>query len=159
MNQDKWNAITQKSNGNRDRSVVRTPQFPGQQLNQNLSIEAIRSFIKKQVRIKGFKYSLVAGSNTGLDVNISGSARLLLGVALAPNQAIVTSPAALPQQCTLTINNEIVIEDLHSVFLSSQYTDEEYYSIMRPLSGQDDVKVQFNEVQSDQDIFLAVYYI
>ena len=140
-------------------AVVNTPQFMGLQNNPSGDIEAVRDFIKQQKRIKGFTFDLEAGNNPELNVDISGTARLLLGIVFFNNQSVVDTPADLPKQVTMTVNNEIIIEKVHLQLLGSEHIDDEYYFIPRPLDGQDDIKFSFNNVGKNQQVFMALYYI
>jgi len=151
------NVGTPQSKG---RPMVNTPQFPGLQLNPNGTIEEIRDYIKKQKRIKGFTFNLTAGNNPDLNVEISGTARLLLGIVFFEFAGIgVPGQDELPREVTMKVNNEIIIENVHIKLLSTDHIDEEYYFIPRPLSGSDDVKMSFNNVATDMDVFMALYYI
>jgi len=141
------------------KGLVNTPQFMEIAGEPNASIEAVRQFIKKQKRIKGFYFPLVAGDNQDLNIDLSGTARTMLGLVIFNNLELTADPADLPKEITFKVNNEIIIEKLHTMLLSSQSIDEEYYFIPRPLSGQDDIKISFNGVGKNQDIFLAIYYI
>lgn len=134
---------------------VNTPQFPGMQ--KGASINQVRSFIKKQKRIKGFAFDLATGSNE-FDIKLSGTARIFLGFALfpvdAPNPPNNPSlPDEYPEQHSLTLNNEVIIDQTHSFFFSPSWMDDEYYFVPRPLSGQDDFTLTFFT-----DIALTLYY-
>jgi len=59
---------------------INTPQFPGQQV-KGFSIEQIRTLIKKQQRVKGYAYSVATGTND-FNIQLSGNARIFLGLAL-----------------------------------------------------------------------------
>ena len=138
----------------RNTPMVRTPQFPG--VNPGMSIEAVREVIRNQKRVKGFKFELSVGADNSFDLELSGTARLLLGFVFLPPPDFVE--ADVPLSVTMTINEEIVIQQVNPIFFSSSLMDDEYYFIPRPLSGQDNITVQFNAPASFT-LFLAVYYI
>lgn len=135
---------------------IGTPQFPGQKLGMNF--KQVREFNHEQIRIKGYKHSLGTTSNE-FSINISGSAKIMLGVALLSTKENAITFDTLPESVNLVINNEEIITDVHSGFLMSQYMDDEYYSIKRPLSGQDDIKIIYNGVNEAQEIYLVIYYL
>lgn len=105
------------------------PQFPGQQ--NGASIEKVRNFNKNMVRRKGFRFS---GGTTAtvFEIKISGTAKFLLGI------AFLNSTFGL---CSLSINNEIVFQDVDTGFFSFGNTEQDYYAVNRPLSGQDDISL------------------
>ena len=58
-----------------------------------------------------------------------------------------------------TINNEIIIDRAHPVFFGQGYTDEEYYQLIRPLSGQDTITLVLNNTAAATTMGLVIYYI
>lgn len=134
---------------------VQTPQFMGMQKG-NLSIDQVRAMIKKQKRCKGFQFSIATGSNT-FDIQLSGTARLLLGFLLLPPD--FSDPTATPDSMTLTVNNEIVIDQVKPFLFSNYSMDDEYYFIPRPLSGTDEIKINFQNSAAAQTWWMVVYYI
>lgn len=134
--------------------IVRTPQFPG--VDPGMSVEAVRDVIRNQKRVKGFRHNMSAGANNDFSIALSGTARLFLGFALDTFPEF--DPAFAPDGFTLTINNEIVIENVFPGFFSSSFMDDEYYSLPRPLSGQDTITATYN-APNDFTVFLAAYYI
>ena len=138
------------------RSNINTPQFPGIPNSAGTTskmIETIRKFIKQQKRARGYFYNLVDGANNGLNVELSGTAKFMLGLAL--NKASIQAGQLT---ITLKVNNEVIFQDLDGTFLSEEYTDDEYYYFPRPLSGQDSIIL---DIQSSgaQDVAFAWYYI
>lgn len=134
-------------------------QFPGQggMFPATESIEEIRQFIKNQKRLKGYNFN-VSGGASSFPLDISGEARVLLGLSILALENF-DDPNLQPDTFTLTINNEIVINQTHPGFLSPLFMDEEYYQFLRPLSGQDDISVTFTNPNPAQNVSLAVYYI
>jgi len=142
------------------KGVVRTPQFPGVLKSfpgneTGKMIEAVRSFIKKQKRARGFQFGISTGVNKNT-IELSGTARIFLGFSIffSPDEDFGT----LPDKVTFTINNEIVIQDVNPNFFTPDFMDDEYYSFPRPLSGTDTIELE-TEGNADVDLFLIVYYI
>jgi len=132
-----------KPNGN--------PEFPGTQL--GATIEQVRSWIKKQKRARGFAFDVPVGT-TPFNIQISGTARIFLGFAFIQADPDFADQAT----CTLTINNEVVIETTFMSFFNNTFTDEEYYSFPRPLDGTDSVTLQI-VAPTAQQIRMIIYYI
>jgi hypothetical protein len=125
----KGNAQNNNSVNHSNKGVVNTPQFPGWQ--KNHSREDVQDFIKNQVRRKGYKFSGGATS-TENSLQISGTARFLYGIAFKNVFDCVA---------TLTVNNEVVFENIDVSFLLFGATEQDYFAVNRPLSGQDTVKL------------------
>lgn len=141
-------------------SGLNAPQFPGQQV-KGMSIEQIRTLIKKQNRIKGYNFSVTTGTNN-FNLQLSGTARILLGLALVPR----TLTASIGNEgftqitgVTLKVNNEIVIENLDPNFLTNFFNNDEYYYLPRPLSGTDEITLTFTNPGATEQASLAIYYI
>jgi hypothetical protein len=127
--------------------IVNTPQFPGWQ--KGNAPEKVREFIKDQVRRKGYRLS---GGNTAQDFNLglSGTARYLYGLALVTGQ---TTGLA-----TLKVNNEVVWENVDLSFLNFGQTEQDYYAVNRPLSGQDDIILTITGDAGYQNMPLVAIY-
>lgn len=139
---------------------LNAPQFPGQQV-KGMSIEQIRTLIKKQNRIKGYNFSVTTGTSN-YNLQLSGTARILLGLALVPrtvNAAIGTDGFTQITGVTLKVNNEIVIENLDPNFLGNFFMQDEYYYLPRPLSGTDEITLTFTNPGATEQASLAIYYI
>jgi hypothetical protein len=143
------------------------PQFPGQQVNKNASIETIRSMIKRQKRLKGFSFICPVGTST-FDLNLSGTARILLGIAMYGK--LVVEGEVVPSTCCqsfqnietvqFTVNNEIVLDTLDPNFISFGLNTNEYYYIPRPLSGTDTLTLKFqNNGANAEQCRVVLYYI
>ena len=138
------------------RGNINTPQFPGIPNSAGTTskmIETIRKFIKQQKRSRGFLYNLVQGSNNGLSVELSGTARFLLGFSV--NKASLSVGQVT---ISLKVNNEVILQDVDATFLSSEFTDDEYYYFPRPLSGQDSIILDIQSTGSF-DLATSWYYI
>lgn len=144
---------------------LNAPQFVGQQLG-GTSIETIRGLIKKQKRLKGFSHTAPIGTST-LNIDLSGTARILLGIALFGNTRSGGSPLSTTwgsfteiDTIQFTVNNEIVIDQLDPNFLTPQYNNNEYYYLPRPLSGTDQITMNFINAGANAEIVkIVVYYI
>lgn len=112
-------------------------QFPGQSLWPHATLDQIREMIRAQKRLKGFTLSFGAGNVEQYNIPLSGTAQMLLGLNILTLSGNVSDPANYPREMTLTINNELVIENVHGASLSQLFQNDEYYFIPRPLSGQD----------------------
>jgi len=129
----------------------------GQQLG-TVSIEKIRAFIKRQKRLKGYNYSATVGTSS-FDLNLSGTARLLLGIAVLPADPLATSFEQISAM-QFTVNNEIVIDTLNPNFLTNKLNNNEYYFIPRPLSGTDTLTLKFVNTGGEvEGINVVLYYI
>ncbi len=139
---------------------LNAPQFPGQQV-KGMTIEQIRTLVKKQNRIKGYNFSVATGTNN-YNLQLSGTARIMLGLALIPRDA-GTSIAIQGFQditgVTFKVNNEIIIENLDPNFLGNMFNTEEYYYLPRPLSGTDEITISFTNPGATENVSLAIYYI
>jgi hypothetical protein len=141
-------------------SGLNAPQFPGQQV-KGMSIDQIRTLIKKQNRIKGYNFSVVTGTNN-FNLQLSGTARILLGLALVPRTItaqIGSDGFTQITGVTLKVNNEIVIENLDPNFLTNFFNNDEYYYLPRPLSGTDEITLTFTNPGATEQASLAIYYI
>ena len=127
------------------------PIFPGTQL--GATIKQVRNWIKKQKRSRGFAFDVPVGT-TPFNIDISGTARIFLGF------AFIQADEDFADQATMTflINNEVVIEDVFMSFFSNEFTDEEYYSFPRPLSGTDSVTLRIT-APTAQQVRMIIYYI
>jgi len=156
MNQEhELKVITRAKTDKNGNIGVRTPQFPGLQ-GGKLSIEQVRAIIRRQKLAKGFRFGLTAGTNESLQLKISGTARTFLGFAILERQQVNN---AVGTQMTITINNEIVINQVPPEFFSPDFMDDEYYFFLRPLSGQDEILLDVTLSNDTEDFLIIVYYI
>lgn len=136
-------------------NLINAPQFPGQQLG-NKTIEQIRGIIKRQKRLKGYSFSVPTGGSS-FNLDLSGTARILLGIALITKDA-----QAFQEINTLQfqVNNEIVIDQVNPNFLTLYFNNNEYYYIPRPLSGTDELTLKFqNNGVNAEECEVIIYYI
>lgn len=134
-------------------------QFPGQGnlFPPDTSIEDLRAFIKNQKRAKGFRFTVPVGASS-FPIDISGEAKLLLGLALISMDNI-GDPASQPDTFTLMVNEEVIINQVTPAMLSPDFMTEEYYLFLRPLSGQDDITVSWQNTPAQQRMALIIYYL
>lgn len=139
---------------------LNAPQFPGQQV-KGLSVDNIRTLIKKQNRIKGFNFSVATGTQS-FNLQLSGSARIMLGLCLIPREIGTTVATRGFQHITgvsFKVNNEIIIENLDPNFLGNFFNTDEYYYLPRPLSGTDEITITFTNPGATELTSLAIYFI
>lgn len=139
---------------------LNAPQFPGQQV-KGLGIEQIRTLIKKQNRIKGYNFTASTGT-TSFNLQLSGTARILLGISLIPRSSgsdVAIQGFQSITGVTFKVNNEIIIENLDPNFLGNFFNTDEYYYLPRPLSGTDEITIQFTNPAVAEIVSLAIYYI
>lgn len=140
---------------------LNAPQFPGMQTGKMKSVDEVRDLIKKQRRVKGYKFNVAAGT-TVQNLQLSGTARILLGIQLIPIAAGTDTYIQGFQQIdnvVFKVNNEIVIESLHPNFLTNYANDEEFCPVPRPLSGTDEITLQFTNPGLTEVCAVAIYYI
>ena len=140
---------------------LNAPQFPGLQTGKLKSVDAVRELIKKQRRVKGYTFQ-VANGQTQQNLQLSGTARILLGIQLIPINAGTDTYIQGFQEINLVsfkVNNEIIIESLHPNFLTNYSNDEEFCPIPRPLSGTDEITISFTNSGLTETCAIAVYYI
>lgn len=136
-------------------NLINAPQFPGQQLG-NKTIEQIRGIIKRQKRLKGYSFTVPTGASS-FNLDLSGTARILLGIALISEKA--TSFAEI-SSLQFQVNNEIVIDQVNPNFLTLFFNNNEYYYIPRPLSGTDELTLKFQNNGINAEVCnVVLYYI
>ena len=140
------------------KSFINTPQYPG--LEKGKTIEEVREYIRKQVKTKGFNWSIANGFSS-FNLELSGTAKKFLGFSLMPvvADAGAISITAMAEEFNLTINNEIITDQTHPAFYTNFFTDQEFYHILRPLSGTDVITVSWNNAGAVQNWIMIVYYV
>lgn len=151
-------------NFNEEMNAINAPQFMGQQLGK-MSIEQVRSLIKRQKRIKGYSFVVPQGGGS-FNLDLSGTARILLGIAMYGT--VDSAETARPTCCIpftqinsvqFKVNNEIVIDTLNPNFLSFGFNTNEYYYLPRPLSGTDELTLSFLNAGTTETVNVVLYYI
>ena len=140
---------------------LNAPQFPGMQTGKLKSVDEVRDLIKKQRRVKGFTFSVPNGQSQQ-NLQISGTARILLGIQLLPvapgTDTYITGFQRI-SNVSFKVNNEIIIESLHPNFVTNYSNDEEFMPIPRPLSGTDEITISFTNSGATEVCAIAIYYI
>jgi len=140
---------------------LNAPQFPGLQTGKLKSVDEVRDLIKKQRRVKGFQFSVPNGQSQQ-NLQISGTARILLGIQLLPvNPGTDTFIQGFQSISNISfkVNNEIIIESLNPTFVTNYSNDEEFMPIPRPLSGTDQITINFTNSGATEVCAIAIYYI
>jgi hypothetical protein len=140
---------------------LNAPQFPGMQTGKMKSVDEVRDLIKKQRRVKGFTFSVPNGQSQQ-NLQISGTARILLGIQLlpvAPGTDTYIQGFQTISNVSFKVNNEIIIESLHPNFVTNYANDEEFMPIPRPLSGTDEITISFTNSGATEVCAIAIYYI
>lgn len=140
---------------------LNAPQFPGLQTGKLKSVDEVRDLIKKQRRVKGFTFSVPNGQSQQ-NLQISGTARILLGIQLlpvAPGTDTYIQGFQTISNVSFKVNNEIIIESLHPNFVTNYSNDEEFMPIPRPLSGTDEITISFTNSGATEVCAIAIYYI
>ena len=140
---------------------LNAPQFPGLQTGKMKSVDEVRDLIKKQRRVKGFQFSVPNGQSQQ-NLQISGTARILLGIQLLPvNPGTDTFIQGFQRISNISfkVNNEIIIESLNPTFVTNYSNDEEFMPIPRPLSGTDQITINFTNSGATEVCAIAIYYI
>jgi len=140
---------------------LNAPQFPGLQTGKLKSVEQVRDLIKKQRRLKGYTFNVPNGQSQQ-NLQLSGTARVLLGIQLipiAPGTDTYIQGFQNISEVSFKVNNEIIIESLSPQFLTNYANDEEYCDIPRPLSGTDQITISFTNSGATEVCAIAVYYI
>ena len=140
---------------------LNAPQFPGMQTGKLKSVDEVRDLIKKQRRVKGFTFSVPNGQSQQ-NLQISGTARILLGIQLIPvepgSDTYIRGFQSI-SNVSFKVNNEIIIESLHPNFVTNYSNDEEFMPIPRPLSGTDEITISFTNSGATEVCAIAIYYI
>lgn len=140
---------------------LNAPQFPGLQTGKLKTVGEVRDLIKKQRRVKGYTFSVPNGQSQQ-NLQLSGTARILLGIQLlpvSPGTDTYIQGFQRISQIGFKVNNEIILESLHPNFITNYANDEEYMDLPRPLSGTDEITISFTNSGATEICAIAVYYI
>ena len=140
---------------------LNAPQFPGMQTGKMKTVDEVRDLIKKQRRVKGFTFSVPNGQSQQ-NLQISGTARILLGIQLLPVDPGTDTFIQGFQRITnfsFKVNNEIILESLNPTFATNYANDGEFLAIPRPLSGTDEITISFTNSGLTEVCAIAIYYI
>lgn len=140
---------------------LNAPQFPGLQTGKMKSVDEVRDLIKKQRRVKGYNLTIPTGT-TSFNLQLSGTARILLGIELGAFATGTDSYIRGFQRvtlCSFKVNNEIILESVHPNFITNYGNDSEMMQLPRPLSGTDEITIEFTNPGATEVASLAIYYI
>jgi hypothetical protein len=140
---------------------LNAPQFPGMQTGKMQSVDQVRDLIKKQRRVKGYNLTIPTGT-TSFNLQLSGTARILLGLELGSFITGTDSYVRGFQRvtlCSFKVNNEIILDSIHPNFLTNYGNDSEFMSLPRPLSGTDEITIEFTNPGASEVANIAIYYI
>jgi hypothetical protein len=140
---------------------LNAPQFPGMQTGKMKSVDDVRDLIKKQRRVKGYSLTIPTGT-TSFNLQLSGTARILLGIELGSFITATDSYVRGFQRvtsCSFKVNNEIILDTLHPNFVTNYSNDSEMMQLPRPLSGTDEITIEFTNPGATEVASVAIYYI
>jgi hypothetical protein len=140
---------------------LNAPQFPGMQTGKMQSVDQVRDLIKKQRRVKGYNLTVPTGT-TSFNLQLSGTARILLGLELGSFITGTDSYVRGFQRvtlCSFKVNNEIILDSVHPNFLTNYGNDNEMMQLPRPLSGTDEITIEFTNPGASEVANIAIYYI
>jgi hypothetical protein len=140
---------------------LNAPQFPGMQTGKMKSVDEVRDLIKKQRRVKGYNLTVPTGT-TSFNLQLSGTARILLGIELGSFITATDSYIRGFQRvtlCSFKVNNEIILESVHPNFITNYGNDSEMMQLPRPLSGTDEITIEFTNPGASEVANVAIYYI
>jgi hypothetical protein len=124
---------------------LNAPQFPGMQTGKMKSVDEVRDLIKKQRRVKGFQFNVPNGQSQQ-NLQISGTARILLGIQLLPVAAGTdTFIQGFKELANVSfkVNNEIIIESLNPSFVTNYSNDEEFMQSRARFRYSDEITISF----------------
>ena len=121
-------------------------KIPGGDVFNFGSFKEEQEWCSNQVRRKGFTLNANTGTNTQ-PIDLPGDVRAFIGI------VVFDSVGALNNFITLTINSSIRIEAVSQQFLcrallnagltSNPYTTDEVFPVPYPLTGKDDIVLQY----------------
>lgn len=116
-------------------------------MDTGVTFQDYQNFTRKQKRGKAFQFTTAVG-RISVPINLSGTARFLLGVRSDFN---ATTASGQEHRFTLTINNEIIFEDVHQSYLNSRQSGfaQEYVKFPRMLTGNDEIVLVVNSTVSE----------
>lgn len=101
-------------------------------------------------KAKGFYHSLGVGI-TSFDLNLSGTARQLLGLIFARTGLTLC-------RVSLTINNDVILKEVPIETLDTQNDrSAEFFCYMRALSGQDTITITFETAVAGNIGYSLIY--
>lgn len=141
-----WNPALPPPNITPITGVTRAPQnqqFPGSLL--GAPWKDVVELIRKQKKAKGVFITSVINTITTVPVQLSGTAKIFLGLKIGSNLNLASPDATVK----LVINDEVIFQDVSTFFLSNDFAlnscNTEYFSYPRPLAGNDSIQLTVSE--------------
>jgi len=104
-------------------------------------------------KAKGVYFAVKVGTNT-IQIQLSGSAKMLLGFTLDADKAGFGTT-----YFTLKVNNEIILDEVAARdYLNSRLSGRDFFEYIRQLTGSDNIKIEYTTGEAD-DIRFTFYYI
>jgi hypothetical protein len=113
--------------------------------------------INAGVRVKGFITQLAAGAIQPVNIDLSGTARILLGFVLHARTNFAND-AITPRAFSLVINNEAMIQQMPFNLCDIKFIDTQFYQFVRPLSGQDAIQLIYDNTGTGAQVVEAAFY-
>jgi len=147
------NMIQDTKNHKLSPPIINNNTYPGKRM--GMTPEEVQDYIKRQKRCLGKSFTLVTGTNDDLSIQLPGTAYMLLGWAILPREEAGVTLGDV----SVRLNNEIMVDKVDFSFFGPDFTDEEYYFIPRPLSGQDSFSFNIDNVTDVWTAKIIFYYL
>lgn len=118
--------------------------------------DTLKSFVKKQIYMKGFNFNVVVGDNPTNDIKLGGKARFLYGI----NLLITAARVADEDLFSLTINEEVICDKVNwKNFYPGLNSGklQMYFPIPRPLSGSDSVNIGWTATGANKTVYPSFF--
>jgi len=128
--------------------------YPGNQV--GMSLDQAREMTILQKKIFGQRFNLVTGTNPENLLNLPKDGRMLRGISLYyPYSSTIDNP-----ELNLKINNSLFIVNVgfRTIDIDSLMSSQ-YYELNLPLSGNDEIVLDFNQVLSNSKVQIQIHYI
>lgn len=127
--------------------------------NNKMDMHKVHEFADRQEYMKGFNFNVNAGTVTEQPIQLGGQARMLRGLVVFNPNANLTDEDTF----SLVVNNELLIDSSvwfafnPSGLYGNTVKEAQYFPLPRPLNGNDDVKINYNSINSHTVHF--VFYL
>jgi hypothetical protein len=122
-------------------------------------VNAAKSFNKNLRYVQGFRNAVAASSITTVQINLNAAGKFLLGIAIFPISALLTTLG--DTFVTMTVNNNTIlfnmgINNLNPNFVQSMI----FFPTPQPLSGKDTITLSVNKQDAGATtIYTNVFYV
>jgi hypothetical protein len=138
---------------NLDKRFQANAAYPGQQIGMDLNGSRAANILAR--KIYGQEIRLNSGSNLAIDINIPRDGRLICGLSLYMPYAGGTDNPTF----TLNVNNTIFIQSVGFRTIDvNTLQSSQYYEILIPLSGNDRVTLDVQNVVGNPTVYFQFYY-